>query len=196
MGEREAQRARTDDSEGGREKHSARGRETSEGAMRNQSAFSKAPITPEQLRLRKAMGGLVWKVILACVFLGLGVNWVLQNSGDVSEFMFWLGVGFCVVGGIFGIWFVVEAARALPLLCTTRAETAQATHMQTYYPPQQQHQGGMAVGTPAMASNQAASSGGVGGSGGQPEYTRYQVTPGAYQGKPSGPQQPSAPAKG
>merc|ERR1739848_365477 len=180
--------------------------------MRNQSAFSKAPITPEQLRLRKAMGGLVWKVILACVFLGLGVNWVLQNSGDVSEFMFWLGVGFCVVGGIFGIWFVVEAARALPLLCTTRAETAQATHMQTYYPPQQQqplppqppqqqqqqqqqyayppqqqYQGGMAVGTPAMASNQAASGSG-GGSSGQPEYTRYQVTPGAYQGKPSGPQ--------
>merc|ERR1739848_543513 len=186
--------------------------------MRNQSAFSKAPITPEQLRLRKAMGGLAWKVILACVFLGLGVNWVLQNSGDVSEFMFWLGVGFCVVGGIFGIWFVVEAARALPLLCTTRAETAQATHMQTYYPPQQQqplppqppqqyypppqqqqqqyayppqqqYQGGMAVGKPAMALNQAASS--VGGSSGQPEYTRYQVAPGAYQGKPSGPQQPS-----
>merc|ERR1739847_20789 len=99
---------------------------------------------------------------------------------------------------------------ALPLLCTTRAETAQATHMQTYYPPpqqqqqqqqqyayppQQQYQGGMAVGTPAMASNQAASGSG-GGSSGQPEYTRYQVTPGAYQGKPSGPQQPSAPTKG
>merc|ERR1711977_618389 len=183
---------------------------------------SQPPQQPQQRR-RKLMSGLLWKFIVVCFFSGQGISWIMDGYWRISysdyyvaSLVMWgLGIAFCFVGGIFLIWLFVDAIRAMRLCCMTRAETAQAIHMQTYYPPQQQplppqppqqyyprpqqqqqqqqygqYQGGMAMGAPTMALNQAAS--GSGGTG-QPEYTRCQVTPG---GKPSGPQQPSAPTKG
>jgi len=148
------------------ERHSARGRETSDGAIMNQSAFSKPPETPEQQRRRKLMGGLVWKFLVFCVFVGQGTRWLLTVymglCGD--SYCYYdlvvgldvLGAAFCVLGGIFLIWLFVDFIRAIihhhhhlhllqiqsvqrpPRRCMTTTETAQATHMQTYYPQQQQ----------------------------------------------------------
>jgi len=78
------------------------------------------------------MWGLVWKVIMACVFLGLGIQWILSHLGDVEEFMFWLGIAFAGVGGIFAIWLLVDVVKVLPLLCGSTGTLPQTQMM----PPQ------------------------------------------------------------
>jgi len=65
------------------------------------------------------VGHLIWKPIFAGVFLGLGINWILDNRWHWQEFMLYLGFAFALAGGVVAIVFVVEFFRFLPMLCSS-----------------------------------------------------------------------------
>mmetsp|Transcript_9163 Transcript_9163/g.22665 ORF Transcript_9163/g.22665 Transcript_9163/m.22665 type:complete len:175 (-) Transcript_9163:1181-1705(-) len=107
------------------------------GRRRRAGAGAPKPKTASQM-----LCGLIWKVLVSCVFLGIGVGLVLEYWNEWDEFMFWLGLGLSIAGGIIAIYFFVDVGKVLMLACsrTDAGLPTQTTAMTTIPRPTQQQQ--------------------------------------------------------
>ncbi|UPR01940.1 hypothetical protein HOP50_08g52640 [Chloropicon primus] len=164
---------------------------------------------------RRLAVAMVWKTVLGCVFLGLGIHFILYNLDDVIEddddlpTMFWVGFGFAVGGSILLIFMVVNLVQYIrnstAMSTQHRADQQQAyawqqqayTGQQQVYTGQQQAYTGQQQPYPQPQQAYGPSDVAMG----TPAQGNYQVSvPPAYNAKPTNAAQsaagPSAPLQG